>query len=76
MLTKMDATRFSRREGYEVLTLINSFSAEGGGVLPLASQKIIEWMLHEYLPPNVQGRGQVKAWVVEKFPTLKHQYPF
>ena len=76
LMTKQDATRFSRHEGYEVLTLINSFSAAGGGDLPLKSQQIIEWMLHEHLPSNIQGREQVKAWVIKNFPTMKNSYPF
>lgn len=75
-MTKLDATRFSRHEGYEVLDLINSFLATGGGTLPLKSQQIIEWMLHECLPSNIQGRAQVKTWVVENFPTMKSSYPF
>ena len=32
-MTRLDATRFSRHEGYEVLDLINSFQAKGGGAL-------------------------------------------
>ncbi|MBV4414466.1 hypothetical protein J0B02_16880 [Enterobacteriaceae bacterium YMB-R22] len=76
LMTKLDATRFSRREGYEVLTLINSFLAKGGGDLPLKSQQIIEWMLHERLPSSIQGREQVKAWVIENFSMMKSSYPF
>jgi len=75
-MTKLDATRFSRHEGYEVLDLINSFPAEGGGALPLKSQQIIEWMLHECLSSSIQGRTQIQTWVVENFPTMKSSYPF
>lgn len=75
-MTKLDATRFSRHEGYEVLDLINSFQAKGGGALTLKSQQIIEWMLHERLPSNIQGRAQVKAWVVDNFSQMKDGYPF
>ncbi|EFH5823283.1 hypothetical protein GO537_23810 [Escherichia coli] len=75
-MTKLDATRFSRHEGYEVLDLINSFQAKGGGALMLKSQQIIEWMLHERLPSNIQGRAQVKAWVVDNFSQMKDGYPF
>lgn len=73
--TKEDATRFSRHEEYEVLTLINSFTDSNGKTLPLRSQQIIEWMIHDHLPSNVQGRQNVTNWIVEKFPVLKSQYP-
>lgn len=73
--TKEDATKFSRHEEYEVLTLINSFSDSNGKTLPLRSQQIIEWMIHDHLPSHIQGRQNVKNWVIEKFPTLKNQYP-
>ncbi|CAI8799903.1 hypothetical protein [Kosakonia quasisacchari] len=73
--TKEDATRFSRHEGYEVLDLINSFKAEGGTELPLRSKQIIEWMIHEHLPSDYQGRQKVKDWIVANFPRLKGSYP-
>lgn len=73
--TKEDATRFSRHEEYEVLTLINSFTDSNGKTLPLRSQQIIEWMIHDHLPSHIQGRQNVTNWIIEKFPTLKSQYP-
>ncbi|ECY1766869.1 hypothetical protein F6685_22355 [Salmonella enterica] len=76
LMRTQDATRFSRHEGYEMLDMVNSFKAEGGAVLPLKSQQIIEWMLHERLPSLMQGREQVKAWVIENFPAMKSSYPF
>lgn len=73
--TKEDATRFNRHEEYEVLTLINSFTGTNGKTLPLYSQQIIEWMIHDHLPSDIQGRQNVTDWIVEKFPKLKSQYP-
>ena len=74
--TKEDADRFSRYEGYEVLTLLNSLTAANGVNLSLKSLLIAEWMIHEELPPTIQGREKVKKWIHENFSTLKLQYPF
>lgn len=74
--TKEDADRFSRKEGYEVLKLVNSINGAGGADLSIHTRQIIEWMIHEKLPSNIQGRGSVKAWVAKNFADLKPDYPF
>ncbi|WP_343629659.1 hypothetical protein [Roseateles sp.] len=74
--TADDADRFSRKEGYEVLTLINSLTAKNGADLDLRVRQICEWMIHEQLPSNIQGRSKVKAWIFENYPLLSKRYPF
>lgn len=39
--TTLDAKRFSRHEGYEVLDLLNSFTAQNGGILILKFAKFV-----------------------------------
>ncbi len=74
--TKEDADRFSRKEGYEVLTLLNSLKGSGGQDLVLRTRQICEWMVHEKLPSNIQGRAKVKTWIAENYPVLSKSYPF
>jgi len=74
--TKEDADRFSRKEGYEVLHLLNSLNAKGGGELSVRTLQICEWMIHEHLPSDVQGRTKVKNWIAISYPTLSKKYPF
>lgn len=74
--TREDADRLSRNEGYEVVDFLNSFVGEKGVDLPVSTRQIIEWMIHEKLPSNIQGRTKVKAWVVENYSSLKPHYPF
>ncbi len=74
--TKEDADRFSRNEGYEMLTLLNSLKGEGGKDLVLRTRQICEWMVHEKLPSNIQGRGKVISWIAQNYPTLSKSYPF
>lgn len=73
--TKEDADRFSRHEKYEVLDFLNSLTGSNGTDLPTRTRLIVEWMLHEKLPSDVQGRSKVMAWVVNNFQTLSAQYP-
>lgn len=73
--TKEDRDRFSRKEGYEVLSLINSFK-RGQNPLSLKDQRVIEWMLHEELPSNTQGRSKVSQWITDNFKSLEKKYPF
>lgn len=73
---KEDADRFSRKEGYEVLTLLNSLQAKGGGELSIHTLQICEWMIHEHLPSDAQGRQKVKNWIGTNYPALSPDYPF
>lgn len=72
--TKEDRDRFSRKEGYEVLTLINSFTMDNKP-LSLENQRVVEWMIHEKLPGSIQGRANVTEWIKNNFSTLKPSYP-
>lgn len=74
--TKEDADRFSRHEGYEVLTLLNSLKGEGQSDLSVRTRQICEWLIHEKLPSNIQGRVKVKSWIAKNFADLKKSYPF
>lgn len=31
---------------------------------------IVEWMIHEELPSNIQGREKVKNWITSEFKKL------
>ncbi len=75
-LTKVDAQRFSRAEGYEVLHLLNSLTAQGGGDLAKRTRLICEWMIQAHLPGSVQGRSKVINWIAQNFSNLKADYPF
>ena len=74
--TVEDADRFSRKEGYEVLYLLNSLKGAKGVYLPLKTRQICEWMLHEKLPSTTQGRAKVVKWIVENYKELSKTYPF
>lgn len=67
--TKEDADRFSRKEKYEVVDMINSIiwkdnKSDLNGLLT------IEWMIHEELPSNVQGREKVREWIYAEYKKL------
>lgn len=74
--TKEDADRFSRKEGYEVLTLLNSLKGKDGQDLSVRTRQVCEWMIHEKLPSNIQGRAKVTTWIAQSYPTLSTSYPF
>ncbi|GAB7197776.1 hypothetical protein [Dickeya oryzae] len=74
--TDEDRDRFSRKEGYEVLYLINTFKYESGEQLLLDDQRVIEWMIHEKMPSTTQGRDKVVQWITSNFVDLKKMYPF
>lgn len=57
-----DSTRFNRKEGYEVLYLINKFAAKHKLKQKVSGHKI-EKMLHEALPGTIQGQENVMAWL-------------
>lgn len=73
--TKEDSDRLSRREGYEVLDYLNSLTGDKGVDLSKETRLAVEWMLHEKLPSDIQGRSKVTKWVVENFPILADEYP-
>jgi len=73
--TKEDAGRFSRKEGYEVLTLLNSLTGKNNSDLSVRTRQICEWMIHEKLPSNIQGRSQVIKWIAENYTSLSGHYP-
>jgi len=72
---RADSDRLSRKEGYEVLDYLNSFTGPEKADLSKATRLILEWMVHEKLPSDIQGRSKINAWVVENFATLKASYP-
>lgn len=74
--TKEDADRFSRHEGYEVLHLLNAFKDSNGRDLSVKDRQIIEWMIHDKLPSNIQGRSNVTRWISDNFYRLAGQAPF
>lgn len=74
--TAEDADRFSRNEGYEVLTLLNSLKGANGADLPVKTRQICEWMIHENLPSGTQGRKKVTSWIVTNYGDMKAAYPF
>ncbi|MCA5919208.1 hypothetical protein LES60_07030 [Pectobacterium brasiliense] len=74
--TEADRKRFSRKEGYEVLDLINGLKHANGRSYSLDNKKIVEWMLREKLPSSTQNRDNVITWVGNNFDTLKDDYPF
>lgn len=74
--TVEDADRFSRNEGYEVMTLLNSLNGTGGVDLSIKTRQICEWMVREKLPSTIQGRAKVVSWIVKNYPELSKGYPF
>lgn len=74
--TVEDADRFSRNEGYEVMTLLNSLKGTGGVDLSIKTRQICEWMVREKLPSTIQGRAKVISWIVQNYPELSKDYPF
>ncbi|WP_122439600.1 hypothetical protein [Pseudomonas viridiflava] len=67
--TKEDSGRFSRKEKYEVVDMINSISWKDNKN-SLNGLLTIEWMIHEELPSNVQGREKVKTWIYAEYKKL------
>lgn len=61
-----DSTMFNRKEGYEVLYLINKI-AEIHNLKKLDSGLKMEKMIHDKLPGNVRSQENVKAWIVDNW---------
>lgn len=74
--TRADGDRFSRKEGYEVINLLNALTGSGGSDLTVKTRQICEWMIHEKMPGGIQGRSKVISWIAESFPALKGKFPF
>ncbi|MBJ2214905.1 MULTISPECIES: hypothetical protein [Pseudomonas] len=72
--TAEDADRFSRKEKYEVVDMINSIGWKDNNNT-LKSLLIVEWMIHEKLPGTTQGRAKVKAWIHANYAALSKDYP-
>lgn len=63
---KPDSTLFNRKEGYEVLYLINKF-AEKHNLKQISSGKKTERMIHDQLPGNIRSQENVVSWLVENW---------
>lgn len=61
-----DSTLFNRKEGYEVLYLINKFARKHKLTRPASGHKA-EKMLHDHLPGNVRSRVNVMAWLEQNW---------
>jgi hypothetical protein len=72
--TKEDAGRFSCKEKYEVVDMINSivWKDNKGDLNGLLT---IEWLIHEELPSNVQSREKVRAWIYAEYKNLLPKRP-
>jgi len=71
-----DADRVSRHEGYEVIYFLNSLTGKGNADLSIKTRQICEWMIHEKLPSNIQGRAKIRSWIANNFAELSKSYPF
>lgn len=71
---KEDSDRYSRKEKYEVVDMINSIAWKDNKN-SLNDLLTVEWMLHEKLPSTTQGRTSVKAWVYAEYSSLMPQRP-
>lgn len=57
-----DSTLFNRKEGYEVLYLINKL-AEIHSLKDIKSGQKIEKMIQDHLPGDVRSQENVKDWI-------------
>lgn len=75
--TKEDRERFSRYESYEVVDLINAIDFNGVHPIEitLKGQLIIEWMIHEKLPSDIQGRDEVIQWIKDNYMKMHAEFP-
>lgn len=74
--TVEDADRFSRKEGYEMLKLLNSLAGEKGADLSIPTRQVCEWMIREKLPSGTQGRAKVMSWIASNYIAMQPGYPF
>lgn len=59
---KPDSTLFSRKEGYEVLYMINKV-LEHRGLSSVASGQKVETLIKDRLPSNVRSQENVFNWL-------------
>ncbi|MBD3270354.1 hypothetical protein GF376_02410 [Candidatus Peregrinibacteria bacterium] len=57
-----DSSLFSRKEGYEVLYLINKIASDNGLKQKSSGEKL-EKMIHEYLPSDTRSQVNVVKWI-------------
>lgn len=61
-----DSTLLNRKEGYEVLYLVNKFS-EKHNFKNKASALKAEMMIHEYLPGEIRAQTKVMKWLQDNW---------
>lgn len=72
-----DADRFSRQEGYEVLSVLNSLvKINTGERISIDIAHTCEWMIREKLPSDIQGRQAVIKWLTDNYFDLQPKRPF
>lgn len=71
-----DSKRFSRNEKYEVLYFLNVLHGKDNADLTIRTRQICEWMIHEYLPNDIQSTLAVKNWVGTNYSSLSPSFPF
>jgi len=61
-----DSTLFNRREGYEVLYMINKFAVDHKLKNKPTGHKI-EKMVNDHLPSNIRSQDNVVTWIVDNW---------
>jgi hypothetical protein len=67
-----DKTLFNKKEGYEVLYLINSF-AERYSLMKIETGQIIEELIQKELPFNYRCQIHVFEWLEENIKKIKYE---
>lgn len=62
---KPDNSLFNKREGYEVLYMINSFRFAGNSPSVLQGQKIEKMIRH--LPGTARSKEDVRRWIIDNW---------
>jgi hypothetical protein len=57
-----DSTLFNRKEGYEVLYLINKFMKKNGMKKKVSGQHA-EMLINKHLPGNIRSQAKVIKWL-------------
>ncbi len=66
IIGKPDSTLFSRKEGYEVLYLINKIASDNNFKKKQSGLKI-EKMIHKDLPGEVRSQENVVNWITKNW---------
>ncbi|EGQ7789050.1 hypothetical protein QTU67_001442 [Vibrio cholerae] len=61
-----DSTLFSRKEGYEVLYMVNKVLDKKGLSSSLSGQKA-EKMIHDHLPGTTRSQKNVFDWLIDNW---------